>query len=364
MARLAAFSLFPSFDTAPGGGGGAAVAPPAAPAAPAPSAAAPAAPAAAPAKAGIFGGVVTPKIELPPKPGAAPAAAPAKPGEPPVAAAKPGEPPAAQPPASFTVDTPFAEPLMGRYKTPKEAEEGLRRSQDEGLRLHEETKALKASVEKTKTEYEARVKALQAELEIARTTTPFKELAKEDLEKLRKEDPAAYADYRLAKDAHERDAQAKKDQIERQTQDRARIQSEILAEIRTREKEMLADTKNYPMYKEMRPVMEQFVDATKVGDYSPLTGHPWSGETLYLMSMGHAYVQALAAAGEAQTGAAAAAAGTAAAAAASTAAPGAPGGGGSPSGGGDKAKEADAAWRKSVLESAPRSVFSGVGARK
>jgi hypothetical protein len=349
LSRLAAFNVFPAFDAAPlegGGGGGAAVAapPPAAPASGAGGASgggAPSGGAAPGTPGGIFAGIHAPAPTVPP------AGAPA---------AKPGETPA-PPPAGW--DGSFGDkPLYGRFKTRDEAEDGFRRSEAEGVRLSSELKTIKSATEKAKAEYEAKVKQLAAELEVARTTTPFKELSVEALTELRKNDPAAYADYKFAKDAHDREVAARKASVEQQERDRASHAEATLRTIRERDEAMRADPKTYPRYVEMLPVMDQFVELTKVNGHSPLTGHPWSGETLYYMALGLATARAGAAGVSEQDKAAAAAKAAAGGAAAAAASPAGGGGAGAAAQKTDAQKEQED-WEKRTIAAAPKPFFSG-----
>ena len=267
----------------------------------------------------------------------------------------PGALAAAAAPAPIALDAPFAQPLMGRFKTPKEAEEGLRRSQDEGIRLYNEVRALKETTTKALADREAQLQSLKAELEVARTTPVYKELTKEELSELAQKDPVAASEYIAEKKFRDRDALARKEQVQREAQMRQQTQAETLRAIEQRDVEMRSNPEEFPQYEEIQPVMAHFAEATKVGKFSPLTGHAWSGEILYLAAMGHSYLQAIKAGKGAQDEAAQAARLKASADAAGSGKPAAGDGTGSGSAVvADPATKEDSEWRKAVLSSQPK----------
>ena len=284
-------------------------------------------------------------------------------GTPEPASGKPeGSPDAGTSPApgAINMDAVFTQPLMGRFKTPKEAEEGLRRSQDEGLRLYNELRTAKESAQKEIESRDQKLQAMQAELEVMRTSTPFRELSKEELEALAKDNPVAAADYIAEKKFRDRDAKNEKARVEQELRDHQTRQRETLAAIEDKDAEMRGNPEAYPKYEEMQPVMNQIADMTKVGKYSPLTGHTWSGEILYLTAMGIASVQAMKAGNGAKTDAAVAAQRKSEADAAASAAGSRGGGsGGSSAANIDPAKKEHEDWKQNVLAHAPKRVFGG-----
>ncbi len=352
-------STFPGFDgeTATGsGGGGAAVA--AAPAAVSATAAvsAPATPAAAP-KPGMFDIKPVALKPIEKKPVAADGAAAAKPAEIVLAGTEPAVAATTTAPAVVNPDGTFVKPILGRIKSYQEADEQIRRSQDEGLRLHTENKSLKEAHAKDIADREAMVTSLKAELEIARTTPAFKELSKEELTELVKSDPLAAQEYLVEKRFRDRDAKASKEQLEAKTRERQAEQTRTLKAIEDLDSEMASKPDEYPQYGEMQTVMQQLAEKTKVGKFSPLTGHAWTPQVLYLAAMGHSYLQSLKAGGAAQTEAATVAAQTAAADAASGRAAAGDGGGSGAAVTEDADTKEHSDWKTKVLAAAPRRMF-------
>lgn len=182
-------------------------------------------------------------------------------------------------------------PVMGRYGTLKEVEEAMRRSQDEGVRLYQETRNLKETHQRELATRDQMVESLKAELEEVRTHGVFKELPKEELEALAKENPRAYTDYVIEKRERDRQLQMSKSERETEVRSRRERQEQLREAIIARDVEMRNDAKNYPGYADQMPVMEQLVTLTG-GKQSPFTGHPHSGEILYLASKGLAALQA------------------------------------------------------------------------
>lgn len=363
MASLIGPAFGLSLDAAAGGGGASAVAtPPAAAPASSPAAAAPAAattPAAAPAKSGFFGGLPKSTVQTKDPADTAKTVAAAEPAaETTTPAAKPSEPAAATTAAVEPDLVALHRPIMGRYKNVKEAEEAMRRSQDEGLRLHGEVKTLRDAHTKEVAANEATITALKQELETARTTPAFKELSKEELETMRKENPSDYADYLVEKNFRDRDAKAAKAEQERVVKERQTRQEQRSREIEQRDIEMRANPEEFPHYAEMTPVMDGIIDKTG-GDQSPLTGHPWTAELLYLMALGVSHKQSVKAGKKAQETAAEAAARKAASDAATSAAGNGGDGGGSGSAlpAASDAQKEDAAHKAAILASAPRPFF-------
>jgi hypothetical protein len=246
-------------------------------------------------------------------------------------------------------------PLMGRYKTFAEAEDAYRRSQDEGLRLYNEHKALKESLDKSVADREARIRALESDLEIARTVPPFRELSKEEAASLKKENPGDYADYMLSKDRHDREIYEKKQSREKEDNQRIEMQRSM-DEYVTRSDEYMARTpEKYPQYRELQDVQRQLIDLTRVGKFSPLTGHKWTPELLYYASLGFTHHQALLA-GDKEQSSAAEAAKQKADADAAAGRGSQPGPGNRPESGGI---ESDAEFGARLIAAAPKHLFGG-----
>ena len=273
---------------------------------------------------------------------------------------KPSTSPTPAAATTFTPDTPLPTPIYGRFKTIRETEDGFRRSEQEGIRLFQENKALKEQSQKALADREAQLAALRAELETARTTPAFKELTKEELEALSKDNPLAAQDYLVEKKFRDRDAQARKEAAARDAQDREFRQAKMLKAIEAEDIEMRAKKDEYPQYEEMIPVMDAIIDKTRQetprGKLSPLTGHAWSTKVLYRIALGEAYLQALKTAKGMQTDAKDVAQRTAEAGAVSTAA-----GAGDTKGSGavvtDPAAKADAEYKAALLASGQRPRF-------
>lgn len=323
---LKLMSWMPLFDAADGGGGGTAVAEPPAPATPAApagggSTSTPAAPA-APAK-GMWSGGLRHQVKLP-EPKAEPAAPAPEPKVPPAAPAAGATDQAfevkddagqvlgtfkTQAEAQAFVDSqtkktapapaPAVDPeklpriVMGRYNTVKEVEEGLIRSQQEGLRLFNETKTLKEAHQKELATRDSEMQALKAELEQVRTHGSFKELKPEELDVLAKENPRAYTDYMLAKKDRDQALAADKARHEQETRIREERRQRFQKVVVERDEAMRANPADFPGYVDQIPVIQQLVDKTRYdGKNSPFTGFPDSAELFYYAAKGIAAVQA------------------------------------------------------------------------
>lgn len=345
MSQMTGPSFGVSFeDTASGGGGTATAVPPApAPAAPAPSApastgAAPAAP--APRKGGIFDHVIPPSLKrLPggsedasrrhPDPKGAQTPAPAAKTEAPNSespaageqifnvmsddgsqvlatfksqaeaeeyisketAAKP-----AATAASTQIPDALPRPFMGRdnIKTLKEAEDAYRRTEIEAQRLFSENRAIREANAKAIADREAEVAALKAELETARATPAFRELSKEELAQLAKEDPVAAAEYVADRKLRERDSKTAKEAAVRRQQEQKQKLDDFNRYVERHDQEMVADPVNYPQYSEMKPAISELLNATKEnGQPSPLRGHKWAQDLLYYAAIGRSTVHSM-----------------------------------------------------------------------
>ena len=257
------------------------------------------------------------------------------------------------------LDTPFASPLMNGIKTPREAQAALLRSQQEAQRLfYEEVKPLQEARKKLEQDIadrDSRLAAIQAELETARTTPPFKELTQEELSALAKENPLESQKYLTEKGFRDRDAQAAKERAGRAAQQQRDYYSKLKVEIDKNYDSMAANEKDFPLFKELGPLMDTIANETQTfrgADgkmYSPLLGHAWSPKIAYLAAYGQACLQARETGDAAKTAAAETARLTAEAAARATGGGAQPGAGaGSGAAEGDPAKKADKSYKDAL----------------
>lgn len=179
--------------------------------------------------------------------------------------------------------------IFGRFKTGREVEDALFRSQEEGKRLFNETKTLKEAHQKDLETRDIQVKQLQAELEEARTQSGFKELSKEELNALWKENPSEAAAYMQAKDRRERASEDRKARIEQETKDQAELESRITSENRKAQDYLRSHPEEFPGYDELRPVINSIIESTRygyAGGKSPFTGHRDSPALLFYAAKG------------------------------------------------------------------------------
>lgn len=178
-------------------------------------------------------------------------------------------------------------PIMGRFKTATEVEEYINQSGQHAQKLYSENKALKDAQAKAISDREAMEAAHKAEIELLRATPAFKELSKEELSELAKEDPVAAADYIAEKKFRDRDAQTAKTAAEtraREKQEGLRKTNEAIERRRT---EMQKDPENFPQFEEMAPLIGDLLDMTQdQSGATPLRGHEWAEELLYLAALG------------------------------------------------------------------------------
>lgn len=204
--------------------------------------------------------------------------------------------PAATPEAGGDPDLKaFHRPLLDRphLNNFKAAEEQIRRSESEGVRLYQENKTLKEAHVQQLATRDTEVAKLKAEIEDIRTNGIFQELSKEQLDVLRKETPGEYADYIHKKDSHDRQVAEARQTQEREAVQRKERQEEVSNYLKQRGVEMAADKKSFPGYEEAQTIARQMFDLTKEGgNSSPLAGHTWTRDILYFAAKGWAAVQA------------------------------------------------------------------------
>lgn len=262
----------------------------------------------------------------------------------------PGAAVSGQPPEDEVFKTPF----MGRWTKRSEAEEAFRRAQNEDKRLNEELKAIRIATQREIANREAALAKMQKDLESARRTPAFRELSKEEFDKLAAENQPAAAEYLVNRRLAERDAQAARENEERQQQDRESARQALAEHINREADAMEADEARWPQFKAMQPLMDGWIERTRVNGRSPLAGHPMSPKILYFLTLGSAYYNALMKGMGAQADAARAAQASAAAAAAGARAPGAPAPGNPPAPADD-----DKAFGDALLAAAPKRLFGG-----
>ena len=263
-----------------------------------------------------------------------------------------GEPDAAAAPAGSIAVAPdaiLATPIYGRFKTVKEAEAGFQRSEQEGVRLANENKTLKAEAVAALATRESDLAVAKAELETARKTPPFKELTKEEYSALAKDSPEEAIEYRFAKEKHDKEVQDSKDYAVHQVRERAETLKATRAEINRVVGEMDADKNEYPMFRQMDPLMGKIHEILGGDADSPLSGDPRAVNLLYLASLGTLYKGLLKKGKIAKADATEEAKKAAAAAATSAAAPaGGSGAGGVPPKVKTARETADDQWRENI----------------
>lgn len=248
-------------------------------------------------------------------------------------------------------------PILGRFKTIKEAEDYFRQSGAHTQKVDADLKKERADNAKALATRDAELAAARAELETVRKTPHFNELTKEQFEKLAKEDPAAAIDYRIAERDHKQGIQNAKDEAAHTAAQKKQKAEAVNAEIERSVVEMSADPKTYPMFKEVQPLMDR-VHGLLGGDNSPLRGNPQAVNILYRLALGELQLQILKKGKVAAATATEEAKKTAAAAAAAT------GGTGAGAGAPPRAKTAqqlkDEAWKNAIDAAAPKRVLSFV----
>lgn len=244
-------------------------------------------------------------------------------------------------------------PLMGRFATLTEAEVAMRRSQDEGVRLSAELKALKEANTKALADREAEVAALKEEIETVRATPAVKELSKEELAALWKENPAEAAEYVQQKYDRDRNVKAAKERAERAALERRENLVKTNEAIERNVDEMKSDPKSFPKFDEMLPRMSEILRRTG-GEKSPLRGQVWANELFYKAALGDIYQELLLKGTETQADAAETARKKAESDAAALRAGKGDGGGSGSTTVVDPVKSEDKKWRDAVRASAPK----------
>lgn len=223
--------------------------------------------------AGVFD-----NLALPPEAAAAPetkpgtpaaGAAPGAEGQP---AASQGEQPpaaAAQPPKMFA----------GRFPTPEALETAYNESSKEGRRLY----ALLKEADAFRETLETQLSDLKTQSELG----SFKELTKEELQKLAEENPLAAQEYIADKKLRERELVRFKTEKEKAGKEQALSRKGMEDHIMMRSQQMESDAQNFPDYSNLMPLMEEIMDRAP-----ELTGHRWTPELLYFASYGYRALQA------------------------------------------------------------------------
>ena len=179
--------------------------------------------------------------------------------------------------------------VMGRFKTVPEVEEYIHQSGQHAQRLAAENKTLKEAQTKALADREAMEAAHKAEIETLRNTPAAKDLSKEELTALAKEDPAAAAEYIADKKFRERDAAAARRSAEdrvRAEQDRMR---QVNQQIEAHRAVMSQDQENFPDFENLAPNIHEIIKITEDAmGKTPLRGHVWAEELAFWAAYGKA----------------------------------------------------------------------------
>ncbi len=169
----------------------------------------------------------------------------------------------------------------GRFKNADELEIAYRESSSEGLRLYQESRLLSQQISELKSklsEAEERSKLGMV--------MPFKELSKEQFEKLSSEDPVKAAEYIFDKKMHDRDFAAAQEQTKSQRESSERSRAKTEQFILERGKQLSSDPEKYPDYMALIPDMEAM--SKRIPDFQ---GKAWAPDFLYLAALGRKELQ-------------------------------------------------------------------------
>lgn len=167
-----------------------------------------------------------------------------------------------------------------RFKTPEELETAYFASSKEGRRLNSVLREVMAERNQLKADLEAA--KLQA------SAPAFKELSKEELQEMARDNPLAAQEYLIEKRMREYKLENQKTEQAKLSQEREREKANLESHIIRRSDQMSADSDNFPEYIALIPVMDEIMD--KVPD---VVGHSWTPEVLYFMAYGIKSLQAL-----------------------------------------------------------------------
>lgn len=177
-----------------------------------------------------------------------------------------------------------------QYKTPEELEKAYiqkeiayKESSTEGLRLFQETRLANQQIA------ELRSKLTELEERAKSPIAPFREMSKEQLDKLWQEDPVKAAEYIADKKLYERDSAQAQEKNKAQREASEKQKAAIEAHILERGRILSSDPKIYPKFNEKIEEMQSI--ANKIGD--DFRGKPWAPDILYFVSLGREYYQSL-----------------------------------------------------------------------
>ena len=190
-------------------------------------------------------------------------------------------------------DDALPRPFMGRFKTLSESETAYRRTEVEASRLFHENKTLKESHTKALADRETEVAALKVEIEHIRATPAIRELSKEELTQLWKDDPAAAGEYLTDKKLRERDAVTAKAAAADQVRAKQERLKQANQRIEARRAAMQKDAENFPQFEDLAPNVRDILKITEdERGETPLRGHEWAEELAYLAAYGRAAILA------------------------------------------------------------------------
>lgn len=235
--------------------------------------------------------------------------------------------------------------LAGRFKTSEELEKAYDESSREGLRLYQESR----DWNKKLAERESKIAELEDAIKLKEVAPTFKELSAEAEKELRKDDPAAYAEYIADKKLYQRDLQATKEKLKAEREAREYRSTKTQEFIQKRGLELASDKEKYPDFEALLPDMEYLKD--RLGE--DIKGKDWSVDFLYLASLGRRYLQAHRSGKTASEDATRRAAETARATAAATQ----PGGASPPNVPSKVDPDSDQAFMERILKAGNRNLF-------
>jgi hypothetical protein len=187
----------------------------------------------------------------------------------PQASGEPAQAPAEQPEGTQAQPKPIE--INGRtFKSTEELIEVYKQSSAEGVRLNAVRKSIQAELDATK--------AQVAELELKSGLPTFTEKTEEELSLM---EPAEKAVYLIEKKQFDKDLAKFKTDREKMLADNKAKQESNQREITEIVKKMTEDTKTYPHFKELEPIMDNILDKTPW-----LSGRHESPEIVYYLARG------------------------------------------------------------------------------
>ena len=190
-------------------------------------------------------------------------------------------------PGSVPAADALPRPIMGRFKTATEVEQYIAQSGQHAQRLFTENKNLKETHQRELADRDAKLVAMEAEFKAYRDNPLPNDLSKEQLTELWKTDPAAAGEYVTDRKLRERDvATAKKAATDRAEAERSRREG-VNAEIEAHRALMQKDKEQFPDFEDTAPMIGDMMKMTEdAKGETPLRGHVWAEELLYLAVQG------------------------------------------------------------------------------